>query len=33
MELGWEGMDWVYLPQDRVCWRGLDDTVMILRVP
>jgi hypothetical protein len=32
-EIGWGGMDWVYLPQERDQWRALVNTVMILRVP
>jgi hypothetical protein len=30
-EIGWDGVDWVYLAQDRS--RGLVNTVMNLRVP
>jgi hypothetical protein len=32
-EIGWDGMDWVDLAQDRDQWRALVDTVMNLRVP
>jgi hypothetical protein len=32
-EIGWEGMDWIYLAQDRDQWRALVNTVMNLRVP
>jgi hypothetical protein len=32
-EIGWEGMDWVNLAQDRDQWRALVNTVMNLRVP
>jgi hypothetical protein len=32
-ETGWDGVDWVYLAQDRAQWRALVDTVMNLRVP
>jgi hypothetical protein len=32
-EIGWDGMDWIDLPQDRDRWRALVNTVMKLRVP
>jgi hypothetical protein len=33
-EIGWNGMDWIDLAQDRDQWRrALMDTVMNLRVP
>jgi hypothetical protein len=32
-EIGWDGMDWIYLAQDRDQWRALVNTVMNLRVP
>jgi hypothetical protein len=32
-EIGWTGMDWVDLAQDRDQWRALVNTVMNLRVP
>jgi hypothetical protein len=32
-ELGWGGMDWIDLTQDRDQWRALVNTVMNLRVP
>jgi hypothetical protein len=32
-ETGWDGMDWLYLAQDRDQWRTLVNTVMNLRVP
>jgi hypothetical protein len=31
--MGWYGMDWIYLAQDRDQWRVLVYTVMNLRVP
>jgi hypothetical protein len=32
-EIGWDGMDWIDLAQDRDQWRALANTVMNLRVP
>jgi hypothetical protein len=32
-EIGWDGMDWMDLAQDRDQWRALVNTVMNLRVP
>jgi hypothetical protein len=32
-EIGWGGMDWIDLAQDRNQWRALVNTVMNLRVP
>jgi hypothetical protein len=32
-EIGWDGMDWIDLAQDRDQWRALVNTVMSLRVP
>jgi hypothetical protein len=32
-EIGWDGMDWINLAQDREQWRALVNTVMNLRVP
>jgi hypothetical protein len=31
-EIGWNGMDWIDLAQDREQWRALVITVMNLRV-
>jgi hypothetical protein len=32
-EIGWDGMDWIYLGQNRDRWRALLNTIMNLRVP
>jgi len=32
-EIGWEGVDWIHLAQDRNKWRALVNTVMNLGVP
>jgi hypothetical protein len=32
-ELGWEGMNWINLAQDRCQWQALMNTVMNLWVP
>jgi hypothetical protein len=32
-EIGWGGMTWIDLAQDREQWRALVNTVMNLRVP
>jgi hypothetical protein len=32
-EIGWGGMDWIDLAQDRDQWRALVNTVTNLRVP
>jgi hypothetical protein len=31
-EIGWDGMDWLDLAQDKDQWRALVNTVMKLRV-
>jgi hypothetical protein len=31
--LGWDGMDWIDLAQDRDQWRALVNTVMNIQVP
>jgi hypothetical protein len=32
-DIGWDGMDWIDLAQDRDQWRAAVSTVMNLRVP
>jgi hypothetical protein len=32
-EIGWNGVDWIDLAQERDQWRALVNTVMNLRVP
>jgi hypothetical protein len=32
-EIGWEGVDWIHLAEDRDRWRSLVTAVMNLRVP
>jgi hypothetical protein len=32
-EIGWDGVDWIELAQDRDQWRALVNTVMNHRVP
>jgi hypothetical protein len=32
-EVGWEGVDWIHLTQDRDQWRSVVNTVLNLWVP
>jgi hypothetical protein len=32
-EIGWDGINWIDLAQDRDLWRALVDTVIKIRVP
>jgi hypothetical protein len=32
-EIGWDGIDWIELAQDRDHWRAFVNTVMNLQVP
>jgi hypothetical protein len=32
-EIGWGGMDWIGLAEDRDRWRAVVNTIMNLRVP
>jgi hypothetical protein len=32
-EIGWDGMDWIELAQDRDQWRALLNMIMNLQVP
>jgi hypothetical protein len=32
-EVGWEGVDWIYMAQNRDRWRAVVNAVMNLRVP
>jgi hypothetical protein len=32
-EIGWDGVDWIEVAQERDQWRDLVNTVMNLRVP
>jgi hypothetical protein len=32
-EIGWDGVDWIDIAQDRNQWRALVNTVLNLRVP
>jgi hypothetical protein len=31
-EIGWGGVEWIHLAQDRDCWRAVVNAVMNLRV-
>jgi hypothetical protein len=33
LEIGWEGVDWMHLAQDRHQWRAIVNMVMNLRIP
>jgi len=33
MEIGWEGVDWMHLAQDRDQWQALVNMIMDLQVP
>jgi hypothetical protein len=33
LEIGWDGVDWICLAQDRDKWRALVNAVMNLQVP
>jgi hypothetical protein len=32
-EIGWDGVDWMDMTQDRDQWRALVNTILKLRVP
>jgi hypothetical protein len=32
-EIGWDGMDWIFMDKDRDQWMDFVNTVMNLRVP
>jgi hypothetical protein len=32
-EIRWDGVDWIYMAQDRNQWRALVTTILNLRVP
>jgi hypothetical protein len=32
-EIGWDGVDWIHMAQDRDQWRALVNMVLNLRVP
>jgi hypothetical protein len=31
--IGWDGVDWIYVAQDRDMWKALHEKVMNYRVP
>jgi hypothetical protein len=33
VEIGWEGMDWIHLAQDRDWWQALVTMVLMLHIP
>jgi hypothetical protein len=33
LKIGWDGINWIHLAQDRDQWRALVNTIMNLRVP
>jgi hypothetical protein len=33
IEIGWDGVDWINMAQNRDKWRALVNTVLNLRVP
>jgi hypothetical protein len=33
LEIGWDGVDWIVLAQDRGKWKALVNAVLNLRVP
>jgi hypothetical protein len=32
-EIGWDGVDWIHLAQDKDQWQTLGNTIMKLRIP
>jgi hypothetical protein len=32
-EIGWEGVDWIHMSQDRNQWQALVNTLMDIHVP
>jgi hypothetical protein len=32
-EIGWDGVDWIHIAQDKDQWKALVNTVLNLRVP
>jgi hypothetical protein len=33
VEIGWDGIDWIHLAEDRYWWRAFVNKVMNFRVP